>query len=79
MIWKARAFLLALRIGEKTLNAGLFNKLMKGSGINSATNRGAELLKYNITIKESLMFNKTWTIFNPAFTTSTFFLNETLK
>ena len=64
-----------LGIGKKTLNAGQFNKLMKGSGVNSATNSGIEILKYNYTIKESLMFNKTWKFYNPGLTISIFLLN----
>jgi len=68
-----------LGIGKKTLNAGQFNKLMKSTGITSATNHGKEILKYNYTIKESLRFNINWKYYNYGFTMSTFYLNETLK
>lgn len=57
-----------LGIGEKTLNGGQFNKLMKGSGITSATDRGVQILRYNNSIRQSKHFDKMWNSIGPAST-----------
>ncbi|HJV78337.1 MAG TPA: RHS repeat-associated core domain-containing protein [Paludibacter sp.] len=59
-------------IGEKTLNAGQFNALMKGSGITAATNAGIELRLYNFTVRESNNISSFWNYFGTTSTISTY-------
>lgn len=57
-----------LGVGEKTLNAGQFNSLFRGTGINAAKDGGAQILLYNNSVRQSLQINATWGIFGPAST-----------
>lgn len=59
-------------IGEKTLNVGQFNALMKGSGITAATNAGIELRLYNFTVRESNNISSFWNYFGTTSTISTY-------
>ena len=53
-------------ISSKTLNAGQFNKLFKGTGINSAKYGGAQIRMYNNTIREANSFNRAWNYIAPS-------------
>jgi len=55
-----------LGIGRKTLNAGQFNSMMKGTGITAAQDGGAQILRYNNVLRQSTQFNKMWNIISPA-------------
>ncbi|MBN2237122.1 MAG: hypothetical protein JW729_06155, partial [Bacteroidales bacterium] len=53
----------ALGIGKKTLNAGQFNALYKGSGITAATGGGVQIRAYNQAIRTHTGFQKAFTWF----------------
>jgi RHS repeat-associated protein len=56
-----------LGMGTKTLNAGQFNKLYKGTGVTAAKNNGVFIRQFNGNIRQSNNFNFLWNYFlNPT-------------
>jgi len=48
-------------MGDKTLNAGQFNSLYKGTGITAATDGGRNILLYNNAVRSAAAFGPVWT------------------
>ncbi|SMO46761.1 hypothetical protein SAMN06265379_101953 [Saccharicrinis carchari] len=55
-----------LGVSRNVVNAGTFNKIFKGTGVNSAKFGGLQIRSYNGVIRQTSSFNNTWNIIAPS-------------